>query len=325
MCAVELRRGGLRLSGTALWLDATQKSELSFVSHAHADHIARHERVIATSATLRFMTHRLGEIPAGLPVPYNRPFALGPLQIELLPAGHMLGSAQIRVTRPDGRRIAYTGDLNLAPSFTAEAAQVVECDTLILEATFGHPRFRFPPKDQVLSRLEGWLRERLNQGYTPVLLGYALGKSQEVIAFLEKRGFEVAAHPSICELASIYSEFGIALSPPRRFNGTVRSGEVLVLPPHLSRSASLGRIWPRSVAVLTGWATDAAAIRWYRSDAAFPLSDHADFQSLVDYALRSRAKEIITHGGFAEQLASSLREQGSDARAAGRPLQLRLL
>src|SRR5216683_2447634 len=287
MCAVELRRGGLRLSGTALWLDATQKSELSFVSHAHSDHIARHERVIATSATLRLMSHRLGQIPAGLPVPYNRPFALGALQIELLPAGHMLGSAQIRVTRDDGRRIAYTGDLNLAPSLTAEAAQVVEC-------------------------------------HTPVLLGYALGKSQEVIAFLERRGFEVAAHPSICDLASIYSEFGVALSPLRRFNGTVRSGEVLVFPPHLSRSASISRIWPRSVAVLSGWATDAAAIRWYRSDAAFPLSDHADFDSLVDYARRTGAKEVITHGGFAEQLASSLRERGSVARAVGRPLQLRL-
>src|SRR5262249_60314242 len=98
MCAVELRRGGLRLSGTALWLDATQKSELAFVSHAHADHIARHERVIATSATLRFMTHRLGEISAALPVPYNPPFALGALPIELLPAGPLVGAASLPVT-----------------------------------------------------------------------------------------------------------------------------------------------------------------------------------------------------------------------------------
>jgi len=325
MCAVELRRGGLRLSGTALWLDATQKSELAFVSHAHADHIARHERVIATSATLRFMSHRLGEIPAALPVPYNRPFALGALRIELLPAGHMLGSAQIRVTREDGRTVAYTGDLNLAPSLTAEAAQVVECDTLVIEATFGHPRYRFPPKHQVLSELESWLKERLARGDTPVLLGYALGKSQEVIAFLVRLGFEVVAHSSICEMASIYSELGVSLSPVRRFSGTVRPGEVLVFPPHLCRSPSLGRIWPRSVAVLTGWATDPASVRWYRTDAAFPLSDHCDFDSLVQYAERTGAREIITHGGFAEQLAASLRERGRDARAVGRPLQLKLL
>ncbi len=146
MCAVELRSAGLHLTGTSLWLDAHRKSELSFVSHAHSDHIARHERVIATSPTMRLMSHRLGPMAAALPVPYNRPFDLVPLRIELLPAGHILGSAQIRVTRMDGRRIVYTGDLNLAPSLTAEAAQVAECDILIIESTFGHPKYCFPPK-----------------------------------------------------------------------------------------------------------------------------------------------------------------------------------
>src|SRR4051794_25029293 len=110
---VQLRRGGLHLTGTPLWFDARRKSELSFVSHAHSDHIARHERVIATSATLKLMTHRLGELSSALPVPYNRPFELGPLHVELLPAGHILGSAQIRVTCADGHRVVYSGDINL--------------------------------------------------------------------------------------------------------------------------------------------------------------------------------------------------------------------
>src|SRR5262244_616099 len=158
MCAVELRQGGLHLTGTSLWLDARRKSELSFVSHAHSDHIARHERIIATSPTLRFMTHRLGSLPAALPVPYNRPFVLGPLDVELLPAGHILGSAQIRVIRADGRRIVYTGDLNGTPSLTAEPLQLARCDTLILEATFGHPRYVFPPKPAVLERLDAFVR-----------------------------------------------------------------------------------------------------------------------------------------------------------------------
>src|SRR5512141_2787329 len=120
MCAVELRRGGLHLTGTSLWLDATRKTELSFISHAHSDHIARHERVIATSPTVALMTHRLGKLPAALPVPYNRPFELGPLVLELLPAGHMLGSAQLRATRADGVRVTYSGDINFSPMLTAE-------------------------------------------------------------------------------------------------------------------------------------------------------------------------------------------------------------
>src|SRR6266849_859455 len=324
MCAVELRRGGLHLTGTALWLDARRKVDLSFVSHAHSDHIARHERVIATSATVRLMSHRLGKIASALPVPYNRPFALGPLELELLPAGHMLGSAQIRITRPDGRRIAYTGDLNLVPSLTAEAAQVAECDILILESTFGHPRYAFPPKEGVLLRIEEWVRQTLDRGSAPVLFGYAMGKSQEVIKFLQRRGFGVAAHSSICELAAIYSDFGIPLPQLRRFNGDVRTNEVLVFPPHLSRSPAISRIWPRATAVLTGWAADAGANRWYRADVAFPLSDHADFASLVAYAKQTKALEVMTHHGFAEELAAALRGEGIDARALGKPFQLKL-
>ena len=176
--AVELKKQGLHLTGTPLWLDARRKSELSFVSHAHSDHIARHVRTIATSATLKFMTHRLGTLPSALPVPYGRGFDLGPLYLELLPAGHILGSAQLRVTRDDGVRVVYTGDLNTVPSLTAEPVQVAECDTLIIESTFGHPRYTFPPKERVLADIEAWCRDKLERGVAPILLGYPLGKSQ---------------------------------------------------------------------------------------------------------------------------------------------------
>ncbi len=190
MCAVEYRKAGLRLTGTPLWLDATRKAELSFVSHAHSDHIARHERVIATAATLRFMQHRLRKVKNALPVPYNRPFELGPLVLELLPAGHVLGSAQLRATLADGTRIVYTGDINTAPSLTAEPAQIAECDILIIESTFGHPRYAFPSRERVFDKLANWCSDHLRNGVTPIVLGYALGKSQEAIAALSRRGLE---------------------------------------------------------------------------------------------------------------------------------------
>lgn len=325
MCAVELRRGGLHLTGTALALDARTKCELSFISHAHSDHLARHERVIATTPTLRFMAHRLGKLPAALPVPYNRPFALGPLTVELLPAGHILGSAQIRVTRADGRRIVYTGDLNGTPSLTAEPLQVARCDTLILEATFGHPRYVFPPKSAVLQRLEAFVRRTLDAGSTPILLGYALGKAQEVMKFLRECGFALCAHASICEIAEMYREFGVNLEGFRRFHGAVKPGEVLIFPPSLARSPTLRQIGPHTVAILTGWAVDPSRERWHGADAAFALSDHADFEGLRSYAKATGAQEIITHSGFAEELAVALRKDGLQARALGKPLQLQLL
>lgn len=322
--SVELRRTGLHLTGTPLSLDAMRKTPLSFVSHGHSDHIARHERTIATAATLRFMTHRLGRVNAPLAVAYNQPFELGPLSLELLSAGHILGSAQLRVVRPDGRRIVYTGDLNVVPSLTAEPVQVAECDTLLIEATFGHPRYRFPPKEEVLGAVETWVRQQLERGAYPVLLGYPLGKSQEAMKYLSGRGFDLVAHDSIFEMTQLYAELGVRIERLRRYDGTVRPGEVLFYPPHQARSGALAPLWPRATAVLTGWALDPGAAYRYGAQVAFPLSDHADCPSLVSYVKATGAREVITHHGFAEELAQLLRDDGIDARTLGKPQQMSL-
>jgi putative mRNA 3-end processing factor len=323
--SVELRRNGLHLTGTPLSLDATRKTPLSFVSHGHTDHIARHEATISTAATLRFMTHRLGPVSAPLAVPYNQIFELGPLSLELLPAGHILGSAQIRVIRSDGRRIVYTGDLNVVPSLTAEPVQVAECDVLVIEATFGHPRYRFPPKEEVLGQVEAWVRKQLERGAVPVLLGYPLGKSQEAMKFLSGRGFNLVAHASIFEMTELYSELGMPIERVRRFDGKVEPGEVLFYPPHQARGGGLAALWPRATAVLTGWAIDPGAAYRYGAQVAFPLSDHADCPSLVNYVKATGAREVLTHHGFKAELAQVLRDEGIDARPlGGKPQQLAL-
>jgi putative mRNA 3-end processing factor len=324
MSPVQLKRQGLHLSGTPLFLDATRKAELSFVSHAHADHIARHERVIATAPTVRFMVHRLGKLPAALPVPYHHVFELGSLTVELLPAGHILGSAQIRVIRPDGERIVYTGDLNLAPSLTAEAHRVAECDTLVIESTFGHPRYVFPPRAEVLGQVETWIRQCQARDVTPVLFGYPLGKSQEVIRYLTEKGFSLAVHASIAEMVDLYAELGVNVGKVRRFSGTPHPGEVVMYPPQLSRTTAITRIANRSTAVLTGWAMDPSRSRMCGADRAFAFSDHADFPSLVDYVKQTGAREVITVHGFARELAESLRGMGIQARAVNQALQLQL-
>lgn len=322
--AVELKKQGLHLTGTPLWLDAQRKTELSFVSHAHSDHIGRHERIIATNATLKFMAYRLGKLPpASLPAPYNRPFELGPLVLELLPAGHILGSAQLRVIRKDGKRIVYTGDLNPTPSLTAEPLQVAECDTLIIESTFGHPRYAFEPRTKTLADIERWCRDNLQRGVTPVLLGYPLGKSQEAIKYLGSAGLKIRAHQRVFAICELYRELGVELNVSL-FEGTIEPDEVAFFPPNHSRGQAISRIHPRQVAVLTGWAVDPGAERRYGADLAFPLSDHADFPSLVKYVKATGASEVITHHGFAEELAKALLDEGIDARPLGVRQQLDL-
>jgi putative mRNA 3-end processing factor len=270
------------------------------------------------------MTHRLGHIPAALSVPYNRTFELGPLSLELLPAGHILGSAQLRITRQDGRRIVYTGDLNSAPSVTVEPLQIAECDTLVIESTFGHPRFRFPDKEEVLEQVQAWIVRQQESATVPVLLGYPLGKSQEVMKRLGDRGFSFAVHDSIWKIAKLYDELGCPVERLRRYDGCLREGEVAFFSPQAWRNGAGRDLGRSATAVLTGWALDPYAARRYGADVAFAFSDHADFEALKRYARATGAKEVITHHGFARELAKALKDEGIDARPVGTIEQLSL-
>jgi len=134
----------------------------------------------------------------------------------------------------------------------------------------------------------------------------------------------VVAHSSICDISALYREFGVEVGPVRRFDNTWKPGEVAVFPPHAWRFQRLQRPWPRQTAVLTGWAMDAGTARRYGADVAFPVSDHADCAALVQYARATGATEVVTHHGFARELAQALSAVGLDARVVGKPKQLSL-
>ncbi len=325
---VELHRGGVRILNSALHLDATRRVECAFVSHAHGDHIARHERTIATAATLALMRHRLGVSRRAraeqLPAAHRSPCGLGDLTLELFPAGHVLGSAQLRVTR-DGVAVGYTGDLCTEPTDAAEPAEVMPCDVLVLESTFGLPRYVFPPKAEVLAAVRRFVDDALSDGATPVLLGYALGKAQEILKHLGERGYPCRAHPLVQGVNRVYEELGIRFPGVRPLGPEgPEPGEVVVGPPHLSASSSMRAVRRRRTAVLTGWAVDGG--RHFRGvDAAVPLSDHADFPSLVAYARATGAGRVYTIHGQADALAAVLRREGIRAQPLREELQLELL
>lgn len=320
--AVEIDGPGMRLRGTRLFLDSPRPTELAFVSHAHSDHIARHRQVIATAPTLELLARRVGAPQVPLPAPFRQPFSVGPVELELFPSGHVLGAAQLRAT-VNGQRIVYTGDLNPARSLTAEACEVASCDVLVIESTFGRPRYRFPPREEVYEQVRAFARSALADGHTPVFLAYPLGKSQEAIRLLASGGFSVAVHASIADICDIYARHGCALTY-RRFDGTSRSGEVLVFPPHLARSRAVAKLGPVRTAVLTGWAFDSGSRHRFGAQASIPLSDHADFDGLVTYVRQSGARRVITVHGFAKELAAWLRDHGIEAHPLEEPRQMEL-
>jgi DNA ligase-1 len=325
---IEYHKGGLFLPKLGLWLDPHQaRPGPVFVSHAHSDHIARHPQVILTQPTGRLMQLRLGGKRAEhlLPLGEARGFTLGglPFRITLLPAGHILGSAMAFI-ESEGETLLYTGDFKLKRGLAAEPCELCRADTLVMETTFGRPDYVFPPEEGVWAEVAAFCRAALEARATPVLLCYSLGKSQEVLRGLVSDGFEFALHEQTHRVTELYQELGMRFPPYHKFDPASARGRVVVWPPGGLRSKRLEGLGELRRAVITGWAMDASCRYRYGVEAAFPISDHADFPGLLAAVQRVKPKKVWTLHGYASEFADTLRQRGVDALALSEPDQLTL-
>ena len=303
---------GLYLPELDLWLDADGPREHCVISHGHSDHIAEHKSIVATPETARIFQHRRGEAKMTTQV-YGERRDYGRYALTFYPAGHCLGSAQILV-EADGERLVYTGDIKLRPNVAAESAVIVPCDTLVMESTFGDPHYRFPPDVATFDRLYAGVERALSDDRVPVVLAYALGKSQEALELLLRRGYRVTLHGSIWNIAEIYRECGVEFSGSyEKYDREQLKGRVLLAPPGCRKQPMLLNIERRYLIMLTGWAMNKSAPYMYKGvDLILPLSDHADYDDLVRLARESGAERIITMHGE-PKFAASLRELGLNA------------
>lgn len=314
---------GIYLAELDLWLDATRPRARAVVSHAHADHVARHEAMILTPATARLVRQRYRSRATMAELPYGETHDYGAFALTFYPAGHMLGSAQTLVQSEHGR-LLYSGDLRLEPGYTAEPASVPAADTLIVEATFGHPRYRFPPPAHVIDAIVRFCHETLRAGYTPVLLAYSLGKAQELLAALAHARLPLTLHDAAHTLAEVYADLGAALPAFDRFDGARSTESVVICPPQARHGPPMAALPRVRTALISGWAVDRRARYRSRVDVAFPLSDHAGYDELLAYVAGTGARRVYTVYGFAADLAADLRARGYDARPLAPPLQERL-
>jgi Cft2 family RNA processing exonuclease len=305
---------GLYLPELELWLDAERKVDLSVISHAHADHIVNHKKIIATPETARLFALRKGNVETEV-LEYGKPLKLRGATIELFPAGHILGSSQVSVEYKR-TKIVYTGDFKLRESLTCRSAEVKRCDILIMESTYGLPEYVFPETAETRQKIVDWVKDTRDAGEIPIVMAYSLGKAQEAMKLLGDAGFDLSVHKAIHEIAEIYREFGVRFGNYDQWRpGTAGLGVVLV-PPHLSRWKPLDAIKKRKKLLLTGWALDPSTKYRYDADAVLPLSDHADFTDLMAYAKEAKPKKVYVVHGFPE-LVDYLREEGFDAQPLG--------
>lgn len=318
-------RRGIHLPQIDWWMDATRPVVRSFVSHAHFDHLGRHKEILCTAATSRFIRDRQPLKAAQHVLSFGQTERLtADCAVTLHPAGHILGSAQILLEHERHGSLLYTGDFKLRPGLAAERCATPRADVLVMETTFGLPRYLMPPEEQVMADMAGFCREALAAGDTPIFFCYSLGKSQEVIRGLAAHGVNLMAHTGIVTLCRAYEELGEPMPVVRELAADQVEGHAVIWPPQAGTGALFRSISRKRTAAVTGWALDAGARFRLRCDAAFPLSDHADYADLLRFVEAVDPKRVYTVHGFAGEFAADLRRLGREAWALGRDNQLEM-
>lgn len=303
---------GIKINHSELFLDAYRKVPFSFVSHGHADHLKNHHTIIATPATILF--HRLrARHQEAISLEFEQPYKIEEITLTLYPAGHILGSAMIRIER-QGVSLLYSGDFKMKSGRTSERIVIPQADILIMESTYGNPDYCNMTDPEVIKQeLFAIVEDCFRKGQSPIILAYALGKSQEAMKILGEAGYAVRVYHTAWEIAQIYRQFGIQFPNCALWrDGQLARGEILIMPPQLLNHRKVQSL-PRNkrTTFLSGWANSTNVLRG-QYDHALPLSDHADFNELIEFVRQVNPRKVYTTHGF-EDFPDHLRSIGFDA------------
>lgn len=308
---ISFNSGCLELCLNELILCLDAPGENSFVSHAHFDHITNSQKILASEETRELVRVRTGKKPSE--------FSADGLKIELMDSGHVLGGKQL-YAEWDSTNFVYTSDFKLEDSLTIKGAEVRKCENLLIEATYGRKELCFPPRNQVYEEIAEWVsREREKN---PVLLGgYSLGKAQELIKILNSfLGIAPLVDKKTLEICRVYEKYGVKLDyiniESLEGQNELKSNFVAIVPVSLLKKENLiamTRVYKKRIktAVATGW----SLLNKFSQHKQFCLSDHADYNQLMQYVKESEAKNVYTMHGYSRELASELKKIGVNAKA----------
>lgn len=290
---------GIHIPAADAWVDPSQPKARALITHGHADHArGGHGEVWATPETLAIMDARYGE-QTGRPVGYGETVKFGEVEATFVPAGHVLGSAQI-ILDHRGERVVVSGDYKRRSDPTCAPFQVVKCDVFITEATFGLPVFRHPETTDEMDKLLAALRAEPERC---VLVGaYALGKAQRVIRELRGMGFDdpIYIHGALQRLCDLYVEHGVDLGELRPATGVAKKelqGRIILAPPGALNDRWSRRLPDPITAMASGWMTVRQRARQRNVELPLILSDHADWDELTRTLQEIAPREVwVTHG-----------------------------
>ena len=316
---IEPTDAGLYCAAGGFHIDPWKPVARAVITHAHADHLRAGSAAYVCSADAKpLVTHRLGADAAVMPISYGDTLVLDGVRVSLHPAGHILGSAQVRVEHR-GEVWVASGDYKRQSDPTCRPFEPQRCHTFITEATFALPVFRWDEPAVTVADIASWVREMQDAQRPAVLFGYALGKAQRVLAELHASGLDrpVFVHGALLPLIEVYRAAGVAMPPVRRATDAGRgasfTGELIVAPVTARGSTWMRRFRDHSAAFASGWMRIRGARRRRGYDRGFALSDHADWTGLLRTIEETAAERVVVTHGFTDTLARFLIERGIEA------------
>ncbi len=302
-----------------VYIDPWKKVKRALITHGHSDHARTgHDSYLCTESAAPAIKYRLGKIDVQT-IPFSKPIRINGVQFSFHPAGHILGSAQIRVEYK-GEVWVVSGDYKLEYDGLAEEFEPIECHTFITESTFGLPVYDWRPQDEVLSAINQWWKSNAEEGKTSIITGYSLGKAQRIIRGLDRSIGEIYCHGAVENINEVCRIQGVELPDTILSTQEIPKkdyiGNIVVCPPSGINSPWLKRFGSISVAICSGWMTLRGARRRQGVDRGFVLSDHVDWKDLNRAVKETKAEQIFVTHGYSDVYSRYLNAMGINALVA---------
>jgi putative mRNA 3-end processing factor len=315
---IHLTGKGLYCEPGDFYIDPWKPVKKAVLTHAHADHTYRGNQNYLVPEEGKLLSRiRLGDEAQIETAPYGVGINFDGVKVSFHPAGHVLGSAQVRVEHK-GEVWVASGDYKLMPDRTCTAFEPLRCHAFITEATFGLPIYRWQPTEIIFEEINEWWRANREEGKASVLFAYSLGKSQRILNGIDRSIGKIFTHGAVERLTQAYRESGVDL-PATTYAGSVEdkkefTGSLIVAPPSAAGSTWLRRFGKQSTGFASGWMMVRGARRRRAVDRGFVLSDHADWPELQTAISGTHAEMVYVTHGFSEELVRWLNESGINAR-----------
>lgn len=316
----------LRVDENGLWceagsfhIDPWRPVPRALITHAHSDHAAPGSNAyLCTALCAPVLRERLGQNIFLEALRYGDSLRIGGVSVSFHPAGHVLGSAQIRLEY-QGEVWVVSGDYKLQPDPTCTAFESVQCHTFVTESTFGLPVYRWPAQSEVLASIHDWWRKNRERGKCSVVFAYPLGKSQRLLAGLDRDAGPIFCHGAVERMNRVYRASGVDL-PETRYPGDTARGydwtqALVVAPPSAQGSPWMKRFGSVSTAFVSGWMRIRGTRRRRSIDRGFVFSDHADWPGLQQAILETGAERVLVTHGYRAPMVRWLEEHGRQAVA----------